>query len=165
MKTDSRPTARIARWARWRQASQVLFLLLALYVAVRHALHAAAPTVEASCPFGAIETVWSVVAKDAFLRSIGHASGFVLAGVLLLAIGLGRVFCGWACPVGSLQSGLAWVSRRLLGRRGIFPLSPPCLGRSPASVAQGRGVGLGAVAQRHSRRPPTGALLPLSDDL
>ena len=125
MKRDSRLIGRLGHWAPWRRASQVIFVLLALFGAVRHALDAAAPTVEASCPFGAVETAWSVVARDTFLRNVGPASGIVLAIVLLFAIPLGRVFCGWACPVGSLQSGLAWVSRRLLGRRGTFPLSPP----------------------------------------
>jgi len=39
-----------------------------------------------------------------------HAGLLWGAGVLVLSLALGRVFCGWICPMGALQHAVAWIS-------------------------------------------------------
>jgi ferredoxin len=47
-----------------------------------------------------------------------HSSALVLMGIVFtLAILFGPVFCGWVCPLGSVQEWVGKLGRRLLGKR------------------------------------------------
>lgn len=64
-----------------------------------------------------------VVAAEAALRAPG-AWLALLSGVavpLLLAALLGRVFCGWVCPVNTILEGFDTLRRRALPRLGLRP--------------------------------------------
>ncbi|MBN1399305.1 MAG: 4Fe-4S binding protein [Anaerolineae bacterium] len=112
-------------WSRYRHLVQVLVLALALGAGLRHLLVSGAPSPEAYCPFGAVATAASLVAGRGFLRQISLSNGLALGIVALSALGLGRFFCGWACPIGTLSDGLAGLSRRIFGRRGPYPWRVP----------------------------------------
>ncbi|MBN1399314.1 MAG: 4Fe-4S binding protein [Anaerolineae bacterium] len=112
-------------WSRYRHIVQVLVLALAVGTGLRYLLVAGAPSPEAYCPFGAVATAASLTAGRGFLRQISLTNGLVLGVVALSALGLGRLFCGWACPIGTLSDGLAGLSRRLFGRRGPYPWRVP----------------------------------------
>ncbi len=112
-------------WAFWRRLAQIAFLLAALITGLRHLVQRSGGSIEATCPFGAVETAWSVWAKGTFLRHLGLGNGIALLIVLISALLLGRLFCGWACPVGTLQDALAGLARRIAGRDVAFPLRVP----------------------------------------
>jgi len=72
-----------------------------------------APPVDALCPLGGLEGLWTALSAGEFLRRTGPS---VL--VLLAAVGIGsllfhRTFCGWICPLGAIQEGLTRAARRL----------------------------------------------------
>jgi polyferredoxin len=100
-------------------------LIIVALVALRHWLWPQTASIEASCPFGAIETAWALLSRGEFLRAVGWGALITLVLVLLSALFLGRVFCGWVCPVGAIQDGLAGLIKKASGREATFPLRPP----------------------------------------
>lgn len=113
------------RWSVYRRWVQWGVLAVALIGASRFVTVPGARSPEAYCPFGAIETAASLAAGFSFLRQISLTNGIVLGLVALSALVLGRIFCGWACPIGALSDASAWLSRKLFGRQGPYPLQVP----------------------------------------
>ncbi len=72
----------------------------------------AAP-VDAYCPFGAVESFFTLIFKGEFLKRI-FTSSFILMGIFLVAtLFFGRVFCGYFCPFGALQEWLRFLGKKL----------------------------------------------------
>lgn len=72
---------------------------------------------DAFCPFGAIETLWAYLATGHTLKTTNLLNFAVFGGVLAVSLVAGRAFCGWMCPLGAVQEGLAKLSRRLAGEK------------------------------------------------
>lgn len=71
-------------------------------------------------PYGAAELL------AASGKALAGAAALGLLLVVLLYLALGRAFCSWVCPLGSLLEGLDWLAARVLpdkwhGRRAAFP--------------------------------------------
>jgi NapH/MauN family ferredoxin-type protein len=72
----------------------------------------AAP-IDAYCPFGAVESFFTLLFDGGFLQKI-FTSSFILLGVFLVAtLVFGRVFCGYFCPLGAIQEWLRALGRKL----------------------------------------------------
>jgi polyferredoxin len=97
-----------------RRVVQWFFFLAIALISVNHALlesgkgitFLSSASLHAVCPFGGVETLYTFVASGLLVKKI-HDSSLILAGiVLLLSILFGPVFCGWVCPLGTIQE---WV--------------------------------------------------------
>lgn len=100
---------------RRRRPVQLAVVLLITVLAIRHQTESAsgAPSVDALCPFGAVETLWTWVATGSFISKI-HPSNIALGVGLLAAVLIaGNAFCGWICPFGAIQDALHWLKRKL----------------------------------------------------
>ncbi len=74
-------------------------------------------SLHAVCPFGGVETLYTFAASGLLVRKI-HDSSLVLAAiVLVLSILFGPVFCGWVCPLGTVQEWVGKLGRKLFRRR------------------------------------------------
>jgi hypothetical protein len=73
------------------------------------------------CPFGGLETLYSLVAGDGFLRHTAASSVILLVGMLAMAVVYRRSFCGTICPLGTLQGIFGAAGRRLSRRRLAVP--------------------------------------------
>lgn len=94
-------------------------LAVVAWQAVGHVL-TGGPSAEALCPFGGFETAWTWVTTGRTVAHVHTANLVLAAAVLVLAI-LGRgSFCGWLCPLGTLQ-GLVHAAGRAVTDR-IPPL-------------------------------------------
>ncbi len=105
----------VRRVHRWRWAAQLTVLGVVLFAAIRHAGESgpASPSVDALCPFGGVETLWTWVTTGQFISKI-HPSNLVLGGALVVSVLLaGNAFCGWVCPFGTVQDGLHRLARAL----------------------------------------------------
>lgn len=72
---------------------------------------------EAYCPFGGLETLYKYVTSGGSFVSHTHLSNLVLAiAVLVVALLLRSAFCGWICPLGSIQDLFHGISKRLQKR-------------------------------------------------
>lgn len=80
--------------------------------------------IDAICPFGALETLYSYISSGSLISKI-HPSNLVMGlGLTLATLAGGAFFCGWICPFGTLQEWAGKLGRRMLGRRynHIIPL-------------------------------------------
>jgi NapH/MauN family ferredoxin-type protein len=100
---------------RRRRLVQLAVVLLVVAAAVRHQAETAggSASVDALCPFGALETMWTWVTGGTFISKI-HPSNLVIGFGLLAAVLIaGNAFCGWICPFGAVQDALHWLKRKL----------------------------------------------------
>jgi polyferredoxin len=97
-----------------RRIVQLVFAAWIIVAAVRHGLPSAeeGASVDALCPFGAVETLITWIATGHFISRI-HQSNLILGlSVLVATILVGNVFCGWICPFGAIQDALTWVRKK-----------------------------------------------------
>jgi len=107
----------------------VLGLSLAIITAigVAHRFGVQVVGVDALCPFGGIETLWSLVTTAAFVKRVAASSVILLVGIVGIAIVFRRSFCGYLCPLGALQEFFGKIGVAIWGRR--RPRVPDALDR------------------------------------
>lgn len=108
-----------------RLAVQILFFVLIAVISVNHALGEAEKTIpvlsnaslHALCPFGGVVSIYQYASAGTFAKKV-HESSWVLMGLgFVLAVLFGPVFCGWVCPMGTVQEWVGRLGKRLFGRR------------------------------------------------
>jgi polyferredoxin len=103
-----------------RRVVQAFFFAFIALIAVNHTLAEAetgipflsTASLHALCPFGGVVTIYQYATAGTFVQKIHESSFILMILAFLLAILFGPVFCGWVCPLGTIQE---WVSR--LGKR------------------------------------------------
>lgn len=110
-----RPSARTLR-----HLIQLAMVGIVAWVGIRHqfvGVAGGAGPLDSFCPFGAIETLPSLLGGNGFIRKVGTSNFVLLGSLIVLTLGMGASFCGWLCPFGAVQDLLAWVGRKLMGGR------------------------------------------------
>ena len=104
---------------------QIFFFVLIAVIAVNHTLDEmgkalpvlSGASVHALCPFGGVVSIYQFASAGTYVKK-AHESSFVLMIIgFLLALALGPVFCGWVCPMGSVQEWLGKLGRRIWKKR------------------------------------------------
>jgi polyferredoxin len=104
---------------------QILFFTLIALIAVNHSLaengggiaFLSNASLHALCPFGGVVTIYQYVTVGTFVQKI-HESAFALMLIgFVLAFVFGPVFCGWVCPLGTIQEWVGKWGRKLFRRR------------------------------------------------
>ncbi|NLI95242.1 MAG: 4Fe-4S binding protein [Synergistaceae bacterium] len=110
---------------RLRMLIQFAFLAFMTWTGYRHQVVGGGPTgvppVDALCPLGGMESLYSLLASGTWLRRVAPSYLILLVIVALATLLFGRVFCGWICPLGTIGEWTAKISRRL----GIRPREMP----------------------------------------
>ena len=85
---------------------KIFILALATYLAVIHQLKGVleAANAHAYCPFGGLESIYKLILSGGYISKIMPATMILLGITVLLAVLLNRAFCGWICPLGTLQT-------------------------------------------------------------
>lgn len=113
-------TARFLRWA-----VQIFFLLLIALFSYNHyrgeqglePILVGNPSLHAICPFGGVETLYTYFAHGTLVKKL-HPSSLVLMWiVLVLALLFGPVFCGWVCPLGTVQEWIGKLGQKIFKKR------------------------------------------------
>jgi len=105
-----------------RSIIQITFLLGTLLIGLRHIMpgeSARGGAFDAFCPLGGIETLWPYLMTGQTLKTTNLLNFSILIGVLGVSLLAGRAFCGWMCPVGTVQDFLASLSRRLTAEKPV----------------------------------------------
>jgi len=93
---------------------QIIVVVLVFWLGYAHQKFGIekAASIDAYCPFGAVETFFTLIFKGVFLQRIFWSSVILLIVFLVATLFFGRVFCGYFCPLGAIQE---WI--RALGRK------------------------------------------------
>ena len=111
--------------ANTRLIVQVFFFALIALIAVNHTLEEAGKAIpvlssaslHAICPFGGVVSVYQFIAAGTYVHKI-HSAAFVLMWIVFaLTVFLGPVFCGWICPLGSIQEWFGKLRKKIFKRR------------------------------------------------
>lgn len=104
---------------------QIFFFAFIAFIAVNKTLSevgSAIPilsdaSLHALCPFGGVVTLYNLATLGTFIQKI-HASSMVLMAIIFfLAVLFGPVFCGWVCPLGTIQEWFGKLGRKLFKRK------------------------------------------------
>jgi polyferredoxin len=109
-----------------RRIVQFFFFALIALVSVNHTMaeggqsiipFLSSASLHALCPFGGVETLYQYLTSGTFVQKI-HESSFALMIIgLLTALLFGPVFCGWVCPLGTIQEWFAGIGRKIFKKR------------------------------------------------
>lgn len=108
-----------------RSYIQIFFFLLIAAIAVNHGLEESgqgipflsAASLHALCPFGGVVTLFQTITKGTFVQKIHESALVMLYAVIALAVLFGPVFCGWVCPLGTLQEWIGKLGKRIFKKR------------------------------------------------
>lgn len=103
-----------------RYTIQAAMVALVAWIGIRHQVvggAGGAGPLDSFCPFGAVETLPSLINGTGFIRKVGTSNLVLIGSLAVVTLGVGGSFCGWLCPFGAVQDFLAWVGRKLLGGR------------------------------------------------
>lgn len=93
------------------------FVIFMTWMGYRHQLlgggPSGSPTVDAMCPFGGLESIYSWLKNGYWLRRIALSSFVLFIGAVIATLLTGRVFCGWVCPLGAVNEFISIGSRKL----------------------------------------------------
>ncbi len=101
-----------------RTVVQLGFVGLMAWLGLRHQFPgtgAGGAPIDSFCPFGAVESLPSLMDGFGFIRKTGTSNLVVLAALGAVTVGLSGAFCGWLCPFGGLQDWLSAIGRRVFG--------------------------------------------------
>lgn len=111
---------KITKWLRLG----ILFIILGLvtYEAYMHQVLGGgkAPSIHALCPYGALESLYTLLFMGSFIKKIYSGTVVLLGITLLIAILFRRSFCGLLCPFGALQELFSIAGRKILKKRFII---------------------------------------------
>ena len=110
---------------RLRSYIQAFFFGLIALIAVNHSLaekgegipFLSNASLHALCPFGGVVTIYQYATTGNFIQKV-HESSFVLMVIAFLtAILFGPAFCGWICPLGTVQEWFSKIGKKLFKNR------------------------------------------------
>lgn len=113
---------KIAKWLR-------LLVLVGLLLWITYASYfhqvlggGKAPSAHALCPYGALESLYTLLLMGSFIQKIYSGTVVLLLLTVILAILFRRSFCGLLCPFGALQELFGILRNKIFINRFAIPL-------------------------------------------
>jgi len=166
-------TTRPSSLVKSRRAIQWIGVAGAFLIGLRHVMPGEASrggSFDTFCPFGGIETLLPYIATGHTLKTTNLLNFSILLGVLGVALVAGRAFCGWMCPLGTIQDFLAAWGRRLSGEphhvrgkasKARLPVRLPAIADKWLRYAKYAILGLILVASLVAIYPPLRNICPV----
>jgi ferredoxin len=121
VRTDkaSQQRARIVRWS----ILGVILVGITTIVTIHVNFNGAGKPVgvDALCPFGGVETLYSLISGAGFIEKTAASAVVLLLGMLGMALVFRRSFCGQLCPLGALQGIFGAIGGKLFKRHPEVP--------------------------------------------
>lgn len=80
-----------------------------------------APSIHALCPYGGLESLYSLIFTGTFIQKIFSGTIILLGITLIIALIFRRSFCGLICPFGALQEFFGIIGRKIFHKRFTVP--------------------------------------------
>ena len=108
-----------------RPIIQLFFFALIALIAINHTLSEggsgipflSSASLHALCPFGGVVTLYQFFAAGTLVQKVHESSLVLMVLVFLLAILFGPVFCGWVCPLGTIQEWVSKIGKKIFKKR------------------------------------------------
>ena len=108
-----------------RKVVQWSFFVLIALISINHSLvengggipFFSSASLHAVCPFGGVVSIYQFATVGTFVQKIHQSSFVLMVLVFLLSILFGPVFCGWVCPLGTIQEAVSRFGRKHFRRR------------------------------------------------
>lgn len=108
-----------------KQSIQLTFFVLIGLIVLNHFIEesgralAFIPSISlhAVCPFGAVETFYSLVFLGTYIPKIHQSTVVLFSIILLTSILFGPLFCGYICPLGSIQEWFGKIGKKIFKKR------------------------------------------------
>ena len=99
---------------------QLVFLLFTAFYVFAPYLIAERSWAEGLCPMGGLETFPYLIRSGVYLEHISSYNIGIMTALIILTLLVGRIFCSYICPLGSLQE---WFGR--LGKKAGLSIAVP----------------------------------------
>jgi polyferredoxin len=100
-----------------RSLVQALFLGGVVALLIRGLAGATANTCESYCPFGGLVALYPLMRYKTYTCALTELNVALLVSVVLLALVSKKSFCGWVCPLGTVQEWIGRLGGKVMGRR------------------------------------------------
>lgn len=107
-------------WSRF--IVQGIMLILVGYLAWRHQ-YATGSALDSYCPFGAVESIWVTLTTGKFIPFVSLSNFILLGTLVVITLLAGGVFCGWLCPMGTIQDWLYRIRKKFISKTVVIPNS------------------------------------------
>ncbi|MCY6483047.1 4Fe-4S binding protein [Clostridium aestuarii] len=95
----------------------IFFLGFSIFAGIMHQIKGGgpdgSPSTDALCPFGGMETLYSLITTGDYIKKVEPSSLILLIAIIVLTILIGRAFCGYLCPLGTIQSIINKIAKKL----------------------------------------------------
>lgn len=99
----------------FRLIVQLSVFAILVFLSVSHLKYGIekAASIDAYCPYGAVESFITKITTGNYLNRIWTSSFLLMAITILTTILFGRIFCSYLCPLGALQEWLRAIGRKI----------------------------------------------------
>lgn len=108
-----------------RTLIQLAILSLVTVAGVLHQTVGGGPegiaSIHALCPFGGIESFYSLVTQGEFIKKTFYSNIILIGGSTFLVFILGKIFCGWICALGTMQDIFGSLGKKIIKKRYEVP--------------------------------------------
>jgi polyferredoxin len=112
----------IYRWVRWLILLSIFIISTTLTQLHQFYKVAKVQGVDAFCPFGAIESLFSFVGYGFILKRLALTNFIIIIAVLIVAFLFRRAFCGQICTLGAIQEFFANIGKKIFKKNFIIPV-------------------------------------------
>ena len=104
-----------------RAIIMTLIVVITLTLGQLHQMSKMFLSIDAFCPFGGLESLFSVFTYGMFLQRIAWGSLIMLGVTIIVSLFFRRSFCGYICPLGSVQEFFGALGRKAFKKRVVVP--------------------------------------------
>jgi polyferredoxin len=109
--------AKKMEYSKLRLFIQLVFVGVILTISIMHATGAGGENLHGICPFGGVATMYTFVTTGDYIRHLGQSDFIMLFSLMITLVLAGAFFCGWICPLGSVQEWVGKLGKKIFGKR------------------------------------------------